>query len=240
MNALKDTRAEKLTQLNSEVTQAERIKRVANPSARTVTRRLQNLRAAYSDYINSHTRYAARLVDDDIFFATQTDHIAITEKYDKTIDDVEEMEERILMTNNPANDAAAQVTKDDALQRVEAAKVEIAQRLRDFLTMVETNERPSCHLLKRLENQLSSLRNDLVNLLNSEFAAMRVTANNAVDRATIDGLRLTAVLGLHKDVDVVLNVILNDIEPEAINQVEASAVPVNRPHDAGNNSAYKS
>ena len=121
MNALKDARAEKLTQLNSSLTLAERIKRLENPSSRTITRRLQALKGAYSDYLNSHIRYAARLVDDAIFFTAQEDHTAITERYDATMDYVEEMEERALIINNPVLDAAAQVAMDDALQRVEAA-----------------------------------------------------------------------------------------------------------------------
>ena len=94
MTTLKDLRTESLTKLKSELTLSDRLSTTAALSARTVSRRLQELMEAFRKYDKSHIKYLVRLTKEDAPINLEP-HYEIVDRYDLAMDKMEALEESL-------------------------------------------------------------------------------------------------------------------------------------------------
>ena len=102
MTTLKDLRTESLTKLKSELTLSDRLSTTAALSARTVSRRLQELMEAFRKYDKSHIKYLVRLTKEDTPINLEP-HYEIVDRYDLAMDKMEALEESLEAVAKPTS-----------------------------------------------------------------------------------------------------------------------------------------
>ena len=214
MSLLKEQRIAKLNKLKTTMKLAKRAIESENPLTRTIKRKLLELKMVWSEYDQAHNSYKTSLSEDDIIEKAHADHENNVDAYDGVLDPMEELFD-VLEPNLQLETPQQKDMKIHVHARIQSANVEAKFRVEGILKRLATYKNISNGQLDKLEQEVGTLRRELVVLLENEFQALHQLLTTAKEMEDVEAMRQTSILALHGKVDECLQHMI-EFRPEDV------------------------